>query len=127
MGTFRITFTHCFDLSYQTVFDEQLLQSSWEDRLLDYEQCKDDKALQGYLWGVNWALSYPGFELIKDSLKAKDWSQRLKKEMYEMEVETNVFKLNFIFHDFKYKKIGEGTPVTNAVAIPVENFKYKED
>ena len=125
-GKFQITFTHCFDLKYKSAFDNDLLKRSWSDKLIDYQQWQESGEQNGYVWGVNWANAYPGFELKKDSKLAQKWGNSLGNPMFEMKLETNVFNLSFVFHDFKFEKIGEGTPISDQVIIPLRNFKFKE-
>ena len=125
-GKFLITFTHCFDLKYECTFDKDLLKRSWSDDLIDYKKWKESGEQEGYVWGVNWANSYPGFELKKESKLAQKWEDRLDGPMFEMKLATNVFNLKFVFHDFNFQKIGEGTPIIDQTTIPLKDFKFKK-
>jgi hypothetical protein len=74
-------------------------------QLLDYEQGKD---LDGYLWGVNWHVLYPGIQLLDSSPSAEHWSAELGMTFYEATVETNAHNAALVFSDLAVDTVPPG-------------------
>jgi hypothetical protein len=72
------------------------------------------------VWGVCWAEIYPGLTYLEDSKAASDWSQRLGQPLHEIQIETNVYSLNLVFHDVIITKLGSEAPTLDRVNIPIE-------
>ena len=103
-GRFKILFTHCFDLHYRHKFIEkefiELLKESWDDDLI---LKSEPKSANVYWWGQGFTLSYPGFSFNPESERAKEITELTGKKMYSIELETEHYIIDFIFHDFNYK------------------------
>ncbi len=119
-GRYQYRFTHCVEAQCRTVLNYDSWQRSWDDVFTNYEEWERAGSPEGYVWGVNWSLAYPGYEHITESPKARAWSEGLNKAMHEVQIETNAYKLQIIFHDLKVRKIGKDTDLIEKVFIPLD-------
>jgi hypothetical protein len=118
-GRYILTFKHCYDLTYKTLVKDDVIKKSWDDIFTDYETWEKNNEPDGFVWGTNWSLAYPGFKELKDSDKAKAWSNRLKKQMSEVKLETNSFEINLIFESWTLEKLNEDNSLISQVMIPL--------
>lgn len=127
-GTFKILFTHCFDLQYRHKYANKeqvdLLRKSWADDLISPSVPKNE---EGYWWGQGFTSSYPGFSYNPDSPLAKELTEISAKPMYAVNLETEHYKIDFIFHDFKYSFISENSSISDKLFIPLENCNKNKD
>jgi hypothetical protein len=119
-GRYVLTFTHCYELTYKTLVDDDSIKESWNDLFTNFETWKKHNEPEGFVWGTNWSLAYPGFDEIVDSEKAKNWSKRLSKEMKEVRLQANSFKINLIYETWNLKKINSDTSLISQVMIPLQ-------
>jgi hypothetical protein len=119
-GRHRITFTHVVELSFATEVRDDVWPTSWSDVFLDYSTWEQAGSPEGYVWGVNWSLAYPGIKAIEPSEKAASWSHRLKHTMSEAEVTTNQFRLSLIFSEIRAQRVDDRTDLISAVIIPLK-------
>ncbi|HET6566772.1 MAG TPA: hypothetical protein VFG50_02335 [Rhodothermales bacterium] len=117
-GRYQYLFTHCVNADYETRVREDVWPESWDDVLTDYERYLQAGEPSGFVWGVNWALAYPGWEYHADSPRAKSWSERLGHLMHEVSLETNAYLLRLIFHDVRVQKVNDDTDLIRRVFIP---------
>lgn len=118
-GRYILTFKHCYDLTYKTLVKDDVIIKSWDDIFTDFETWEMNNEPDGFVWGTNWSLAYPGFKELNDSDKAKDWSERLKKQMSEVKLETNSFEINLIFESWTLEKSNEDNSLISQVMIPL--------
>ena len=116
-GQYIIIFKHCYSLVYETIADKNLLNQSWDDCFIDYNEYLNNGEPEGYVWGTNWANSYPGFSTFNDSEKALEWSNKLKKQMKELIVESEIYKINLIYNSWTIKKLNNQTELINKAFI----------
>lgn len=102
---FLYRFTHCPAENFTTVVNDRNWRASWDDLFTKYPDWERSGAPKGFVWGVNWARAYPGAELVEDSSKAREWSERLGKQMYQVRIETNAYRLDLIFHDLRVREL----------------------
>ncbi len=74
---------------------------SMDDELLDLQKMKKAHKIDAFRWGVKGAEIYPGWTYFSNSQKAKVWTEKMGYSMHEVKFETNVYKLNIIFHNLK--------------------------
>src|SRR5712664_3502834 len=96
---------------------------SWSDEFAHYERWTSAKEPDGYVWGTNWSLAYPGIRAIRDSAQAAEWSRRLGKQMFETTLETDRFFLRLIFHSIRARKIGEMSGTISRIIIPLKRSR----
>lgn len=118
-GQYQLLFKYCYELSYKVIPDKDFIKESWDDLFTNFNEWEKANSPDGFVWGTNWSLAYPGFSLVEDSALAQKWSADLGKEMKEMEVETNAYKFNFIFHEWTLKKLNDNSDLINKVIIPL--------
>lgn len=114
-GTDRITLTHVVVASYETAVRPEIWTKSWDDVFLDYDRAKD---LDGYVWGTNWSLAYPGFSFPEADADVAKWSKLLGRPMYGAILETDRLKLQFVFADVKTEPLSGDTELIRKAIIP---------
>jgi hypothetical protein len=119
-GRHRIIFTHTVELSLTSQVRDDVWPRSWSDVFIDYAAWEQAGQPDGYVWGVNWSLAYPGIKPVEPSSRAANWSQRIQHAMHEMVLTTNQFQLNLIFHDVRTEKIDDRTDLISQTIIPLK-------
>lgn len=119
-GQYLIMFKHCYSLQYETIADEKILRQSWDESFIDFEEYLKAGEPEGYVWGTNWSNAYPGFSNLKDSEKAVKWTKDLGKEMKELLVESEIFKINLIYHNWTIEKLNEKTSLVTQAFFPLK-------
>jgi len=124
-GRFKIWFTHCFSFQYRHKFANkeypELLRKSWDDDLILTTLPENDDA---YWWGQGFTHSYPGFSYDSKSIKAKEMTEITGRPMYSIELETEHYIIDLIFHDFHYKYLSSDNSLSDQSFIPKDKFKF---
>jgi hypothetical protein len=118
-GTYELTFTHVVNLKYETRVGENAWSVSWADEFTDYPRWKALGGPEGYVFGTDWSLAYPGISILLDSPEAQDWSMRLHRPMYSVNIETDRFCISLVFSEARHQKLSEETGVVRKVVIPL--------
>jgi hypothetical protein len=103
-GCYRYRFTHCVVANVTTMVSDSIWKRSWDERFIDYSVWQAAGSPDGYVWGVCWAVAYPGLRYVETSLDAQEWTERLGRLMHEVVIETNTYELRLIFHDVDIQK-----------------------
>jgi hypothetical protein len=119
-GQHKLTFTHCVHAFVESRVRDDVWPVSWGDEFIDYDKWVTAGEPGGYVWGTKWSLAYPGIEAVEESPIAKEWSDRLGKNMYEITLETDRFFLRLIFHSIKSEKIGDDTSTISQITVPLK-------
>lgn len=116
-GTYSYLFRHCIEIHIRTALNEKVYRESLDDRLIAYETGKD---LDGYVWGVNWSLLYPGWTLHPASERAATWTERIGIPFHEVQIEGNAHDMTLIFADLKVTMLSDRIdPGINSSFIPL--------
>lgn len=118
-GLYRCFFTHCVVANVETCVRSDSWRVSWDDGFIDFKTWKDAGEPDGFVWGANWSLAYPGLEYVPNSPLAAQWSAKLNKEMHEVSIETEAYHIQLIFHDFKVEKLSSDVQVIDKVIFPL--------
>jgi len=118
-GTYELTFTHVVDLKYETRVGEKVWQISWRDEFTDYAKWKASGEPDGYVFGTDWSLAYPGIRILLASPEAEDWSKRLERPMYSASIETERFCISLVFSEARHRKLSDEAGVVRKVLIPL--------
>ena len=118
-GPYRVTFTHAVEVAFTTTVGDDVWQRAWADDFIDYERWEAVGTPDGYVFGANWSLAYPGFNAIADDPSAASWSERLKRDMYAATVETDLFQLKLIFHDAHIEQVSDDASIVAQVINPL--------
>jgi hypothetical protein len=94
----RYLFRHCVQANCATTVPAETWRGSLDDRLIDYATGVD---LDGYVWGVNWQVLYPGATLVTDSPAARRWATALGIDFHEVRIQTNAHDLTLVFSDLR--------------------------
>jgi hypothetical protein len=121
-GQHEITLTHCVRADYETRVKDEHLRSSWADVFTDYKKWLNAGEPDGYVWGSNWSMAYPGLELVRNSRIARRWTKRLRKEMHEVTLETDRFFIRMIFHSVRTRKLNDSTDTISQVINPLKDW-----
>ena len=119
-GQHEIVFTHCVRADCETRDADKVWPNSWSDEFTDYGKWVSAKEPDGYVWGTNWSLAYPGIRAIRDSAQAAEWSRRLGKPVFETTLETDRFFLRLIFHSIRSRKIDDRFDTVCHVVHPIK-------
>ena len=103
-GQHEVVFTHCVRADYETRVSDKVWGKSWSNDFTDYEKWIKRGEPEGYVWGTNWSLAYPGLQATPDSALAAEWSRRLDQEMFEITLTTDRFLLRLVFHSIRSQK-----------------------
>src|SRR4029077_4452988 len=117
MGRYRYCFTHCPEAHNRSRVGDESWRCSWDDVFLDWEAWKAAGKPGGFVWGVNWAMAWPGLSYVTDSPLAESWTERLGHERHEVTVETYTYLLRLICHDFQVQQLGVGDPLTQTLKL----------
>jgi hypothetical protein len=104
-GTYSYLFRYCVEAHIRTSVADHVYRQSLDDRLTEYDSGKD---LDGYVWGVNWSLLYPGWTLHLPSERAARWTERVGVECHEVQIESNAYDITLIFADLLVTKLSDG-------------------
>jgi hypothetical protein len=114
-----LQFTHTVEAHVTTAVRDDVWPRSWDDVFTDYAAWEQADAPDGYVWGSNWSLAYPGMERIDPSETAVAWARRLGHEMYEVSITSDRFALGLVFHSIRWQKLDDRTDIVSKVLIPL--------
>lgn len=118
-GTFELTFTHVVEFNYVTAVRDDVWHRSWADDFTDYVRWENAGEPDGYVFGTNWSLAYPGFKAIEADPAAAAWSDRLQRPMFAATVETDRFKIALVFYDISYERLNDCSSTVSQVIVPM--------
>lgn len=118
-GSYELTLTHVVEVHMETRVRDDVWPPSWGDAFIDYAAWQAAGEPEGYVWGTNWSLAYPGLDAPADEPKAAEWSQRLGKPMFYMAVETDRLRLSLIFHDVRWVRVSDENSMLDKMLIPL--------
>jgi hypothetical protein len=119
-GQFLLRFKHVYELSYLTSLTTDTLKISTSDNFTDYKKWQETGDKEGFVWGVNYALAYPGFTILDNSFKADKWTKTLGFQMYNVILETETYKIDFVTSDFEIIKLNNDTDLINRLFIKLK-------
>jgi hypothetical protein len=90
---------------------DETWRESFDDGFTDHDSWQAAGMPEGF-WGAQPADTYPGLSYVADSPRAALWTERLKREMHEVAVETNKFTLHLVCHDLRVERLALGDPIT---------------
>jgi len=117
-GVHEIVFSHCVQADCQTRVRDDVWPGSWDDVFTNYELWESSGEPNGYVWGSNWSLAYPGMTLVEGSTLAASWSGRIGRPFHEVVLETDRFLIRLIFHDVHHRKHSASIQTISEVIIP---------
>lgn len=118
-GQYQLQFTHVVETSYLTAVGDDLWGKSWGEEFVEYQAWLDAGEPDGYVWGTDWSLAWPGIRAVEPSYRAERWSDRLGRKMYEVEIKTDRFSLSLVFHALRFAKVSDDTSTVSRAIIPL--------
>ncbi|MCK7483536.1 MAG: hypothetical protein M0C28_45785 [Candidatus Moduliflexus flocculans] len=119
-GTYRLRFSHCPEATILTRVPDASWKQAWADVFIDYDQWVAAGEPNGFVWGACWSMAYPGLRYIDDSVRARQWSERMGKPMHEVIIETEAFQLQLVFHDFTVTKLSDEVSIIDKIMFPIK-------
>jgi hypothetical protein len=101
----RYLFKFCVEVEVTTAVSIDTWRRSLDERLIAYETGKD---LDGYVWGVKWQCLYPGGKVVRDSQRARRWSEAIGIPFHEVRIETNGHDIKLVFSDLEVTEVEPG-------------------
>jgi hypothetical protein len=105
-------FRGCVEAHYQNLVVPAAYPAFMDDRFIDYQQYEAAGYPEGFVWGVNFAEAFPGWQYIENSERASAWAQKLNLSMHEVKIETNTYGLILVFHDLMVQPSATTVPET---------------
>ncbi|MDG1572502.1 hypothetical protein OZ410_09255 [Robiginitalea sp. M366] len=90
-GQYILKFKDCFELTYEV-------------------KHKDFENLD---WDGNWTLAYPGFKDIPNNNETKSWEKGSGIRLYSVELETEIYRMKFIYSEYGLQKINNNDSLIN--------------
>jgi hypothetical protein len=118
-GTYELTLTHVVELNYETRVRDDVWPKSWSDVFTSHAAWAKENEPDGYVWGTNWSLAYPGLYVADEDASAARWAERLGQPMHAMAIETDRFKISLIFHQVRQRKLSDEAPVVGQALVPL--------
>ena len=118
-GTYELIFTHVVQLDYKTRVRDDVWGKSWGDEFTDYRAWEAAGEPDGYIFGTNWSLAYPGVTVLAESAEATDWSGRLGKQMFAAKIETDRFGIVLVYSGARLRQISTDSSTVDRVVIPL--------
>jgi hypothetical protein len=118
-GTYELTLTHVVEMHYETRVRDDVWPRSWDDNFTDYGAWQAAGEPDGYVWGTDWSLAYPGLRPLEGDPSAATWSERLGNAMHAITLETDRYKLRLVFHSARARKLSEDSSIIDQVLVPL--------
>ncbi len=117
-GRYLYRFTHCTEAHCITAVPDDVWGQSGSDTYINYEEWIQAGEPEGFVWGTQWSMAYPGLTYLEGSALANHWSGRLQMPMHEVNIETEAFSLNLVFHDVFVRRLGNEVSIIDKAIIP---------
>ena len=109
----RYLFRYCVEALVESTVAVDTWRRSLDERLIRYDTGVD---LDGYVWGVNSHVLYPGMSVMSPSARAEKWSADIGIDFQEVHIESNAHNISLIFSDLSVTEVGEGyAPFVTAI------------
>jgi hypothetical protein len=122
-GRHLLQFTHVVQATCTTELRPEIWRDSWTEEFVDYGAWEAAGEPEGYVWGTNWSLAWPGLKAVEPSMAAQSWAKQLEKEMFEVQLRTDKFCLNLIFHSLRTQKIDDDVDTISQAVIIIDPQK----
>lgn len=119
-GRYELLFTHVTDITYETRVGDDVWPRSWDDIFIDYQTWETNGEPEGYVWGSNWSLAYPGISIIGESDAAQKRTKNLGKPFFAAKIATDRFSLTLVFHAVRHRKLSEKPSLVDQVIFPLK-------
>lgn len=119
-GQFLLVFKNVYELTYKTTLPYKVIRQSLHDDFTNYQKWQDNGEKEGFVWEVNYSLAYPGFTIKDNSDNAIKWTKELGINMYEIILDTNTYKIEFLSSAFELKKINDKHDLADQIFLPIK-------
>lgn len=93
----RFVFRICPEVSVSSLVRPDVWSRSLDDALIHDHDVTSDSA--GFIWGVNCQILYPGANVVPDSARAAEWSEKIGIPFREVRVTGNAQEIAVIFSE----------------------------
>lgn len=102
----RFLFRYCTEADIRSVVSPEVWSTSLDDHLLTRTTVERDEA--GYVWGVQGQELYPGATVVRESARAKAWSEKTGIPFFEVQVRANAHELTLVFSNLTVEQVSAG-------------------
>lgn len=99
----QYVFKGCIKVDYKVKVAPE--HYSMDDRLLDIDRQDESDYPEGFIWGANFAVVYPGWTLKQDTDEIKMLEKTYGLKFYQVYFDTNAYDLTITFHDIDTKEL----------------------
>ncbi|MEU8544160.1 hypothetical protein AB0C52_29900 [Streptomyces sp. NPDC048717] len=101
----RYLFRYCVEVRCETSLRPETWRVSLDDRLVD---SVTGDGLDGFVWGVEWQMLYPGARLLAEPEATRRWSKALGIDFHEACIESGAHKLTLLFSELQVSELPAG-------------------
>lgn len=102
----RFLFRICPEASVRSHLGPDVWARSMEDGLLSQHQVTMES--EGYIWGVQCQVLYPGASIVDDSERARWWAGQVGVEFHEIQISANAHQISLVFADLQVEEVAIG-------------------
>jgi hypothetical protein len=97
----QFVFKGCIRADFKVIVKPE--HYSMDDRLLDLSRQNESDYPKAFIWGVNYAVTYPGLTLTENTDELIQLEKIYGRKFHKIFIETNAYELTLIFHDLETK------------------------
>jgi hypothetical protein len=102
----RFLFRFCPEATVTSLVRPDVWSHSLDDALIEEHKVTMDS--QGFVWGVNCQILYPGAKVVANSDKAAKWSEQIGVPLYEVRIIGNTQEIALIFSELIVEEVSAG-------------------
>jgi hypothetical protein len=102
----RYFFRMCTEADVRSRVRAEVWATSLDDGLLERHRATRDD--EGYVWGVQSQVLYPGATLIEESVRARHWEQEVGVPFHEVLIEANAQTISLVFAELQVARVSPG-------------------
>lgn len=102
----KFLFRNCPEVHVLSSIRPDVWSRSTDDSLVETRHVTNDT--RGYVWGVLSQELYPGPHIVKDSARARQWTESSGIRFHEVNIEANAHRISIVFSELSVQEIGIG-------------------
>jgi hypothetical protein len=114
---YELLFTHVVNVTYATALSPAGWRQSWGDEFTEYQRWEAAGEPNGYVFGTNWSLAYPGVSILEKHKDAVGWAKTIGLPMYAARIETDRFSIVLVYGGVEMKQLSSDFSTVNKVLI----------
>lgn len=98
-------FVDCVEARAVSTVSPAVWRRSLDDELVHPDP---ERTYDAFVWGVNWQVLYPTFDLVDPSDRALEWSAELGIPFHQLLVESNAHEISLVFSELRVREVAVG-------------------